>query len=316
MHVVLDRTEVSNELFRFSTTAQQWEQLDGLQVSGSPPSARHGHGMAAVGLDLYVFGGTAGSVQEGSNELFRFSTTANQWYQLDVHIEGQHGVTGSMLSEESSSPPCKRQYLGMAAVGIELYLFGGKMECDSYISDFMVYVTPRVFAWPASGFSLAWLSRVYDDDIIHITGDADWPSGLTVELCSLAILPCFLTITGDPSTSSTILRHTDGGIICAAASGCTGVTMRNVTVACTSEASGTGPLQISGAGALATIEGAIFSDCVSVADGGSVRAYNGATVKIFGTTFQRSSSQVPCPSRDCPTSVTFLLPSTWKTYVH
>ncbi len=69
--------------------------------------------------------------------------------------------------------------------------------------------------------------------------------------------------------------------------------MRHVAVACTGEASAAGPLEISGASAVATIEGATFSDCVSVGDGGSIRAYNGATVNISGTTFQRSSSQVP-----------------------
>jgi hypothetical protein len=44
-------------LFRFSTTNQLWEQLNAQQVSGSPPSARTFHGMVAVGIDLYVFGG-------------------------------------------------------------------------------------------------------------------------------------------------------------------------------------------------------------------------------------------------------------------
>ena len=47
----------SSELFRFSTTALQWEQLDAALVSGSPPSARDGHTMAAVGSDIVVFGG-------------------------------------------------------------------------------------------------------------------------------------------------------------------------------------------------------------------------------------------------------------------
>jgi hypothetical protein len=54
---MLDRAGNSNELFRFSTTMMQWEQLDAPQVSGSRPSARFGHGMVAVGSDLYVFGG-------------------------------------------------------------------------------------------------------------------------------------------------------------------------------------------------------------------------------------------------------------------
>jgi hypothetical protein len=55
---MLDRAgEFSNELFRFSTTTLQWEQLDVSRVSGSPPSGRYDHAMAAVGSDLYIFGG-------------------------------------------------------------------------------------------------------------------------------------------------------------------------------------------------------------------------------------------------------------------
>ena len=56
---MLDRAGAftTNELFRFSTTTMQWEQLDLPQGSGSPPSPRSGHGMVAVGSDLYVFGG-------------------------------------------------------------------------------------------------------------------------------------------------------------------------------------------------------------------------------------------------------------------
>ena len=54
---MVDRAGRSNELFRFSTTALQWEQLDAGLVSGSPPSARYEHSMAVVGSDLVVFGG-------------------------------------------------------------------------------------------------------------------------------------------------------------------------------------------------------------------------------------------------------------------
>ena len=61
---MLDRAEYSNELFRFSTTALQWEQLDAALVSGSPPSAREEHTMAAVGSDIFVFGGWTYSGEE------------------------------------------------------------------------------------------------------------------------------------------------------------------------------------------------------------------------------------------------------------
>ena len=50
----------SNELLRFNTTDLQWEKLEEALVSGSPPSARKNHAMAAVGSSLYVFGGYEG----------------------------------------------------------------------------------------------------------------------------------------------------------------------------------------------------------------------------------------------------------------
>jgi N-acetylneuraminic acid mutarotase len=268
---------ILNDLFRFSTKEQQWKEL---KVSDSPPRRRD-FGMATVGRDFYVFGGQtytdAGDTK--ANDLFRFSTTEQKWEKIQV----------------SGTPPSARSGHRMAAVGNNLYSFGGLFEASGSFSaaPFLVYTIQQVFAWPASGFSPMWFTRVYDGDIIQVTGDADWPSEITIELCSSANLPCSLTIAGSASAYSTIRRHSNSRIVCEAASGCTGVTMRHVTVACSGEASAAGPLQVSGAGAVATIEGATFSDCVSVEDGGSIRAYNGAMVKVSGTTFQRSSSQVP-----------------------
>ncbi len=62
---MMDRADYSNELFRFSTTEQKWEQLDAPRVSGSPPSGRYGHGMVSVGSDLYVFGGYSTTGEDG-----------------------------------------------------------------------------------------------------------------------------------------------------------------------------------------------------------------------------------------------------------
>jgi hypothetical protein len=224
-----------------------------------------------------VFGGE--TVNFGFlNEFFRFSTTALQWAQLDAQ-------------QVSRSPASARHSHGMAAVGSVLYVFGGR-TVSGKSADLLVHGPPQVIVWPASGFSLTWFTRVYDEDIIQVTGDVNW-SSLTVELDCLAVstLPCSLAIAGDPFAPGTIWRHDGSRIVCEAASGCTGVTVRHVAVACKGEAS-VGPLQISGAGAVVTIESSTFSDCVSLEDGGSIRAYNGATVKISGSTFQRSSSQV------------------------
>ena len=107
---MLDRAGLSNELYRFSTTALQWEQLDTALVSGSPPSGRTGHAMAAVGSDLFVFG--ANYYLFELTELFRFSTTARKWEQLDATLV-------------SAVPPSGRSDPAMAAVGSDLFVFGG-----------------------------------------------------------------------------------------------------------------------------------------------------------------------------------------------
>ena len=59
---------LSNELFRFSTTKHQWEQLDATRVSGSLPGARERFGMVSVGSDLYVFGGYVGGYADSAGE--------------------------------------------------------------------------------------------------------------------------------------------------------------------------------------------------------------------------------------------------------
>ena len=122
------KSGASNELFRFSTTTLQWEQLDAPQVSGSPPSARFGHSMVAVGSDLYVFGGASSS--EKFNCLFRFSTTARQWDQLDAE-------------KVSGSTPSARYLHGMVAVGPDLYVFGGMTDSGGSNGLFRFSTTAR-----------------------------------------------------------------------------------------------------------------------------------------------------------------------------
>ena len=49
-----------SELWKYSTATMMWTQLYlvvGAGGMGMAPSARSGHGMAAVGEDVYVFGG-------------------------------------------------------------------------------------------------------------------------------------------------------------------------------------------------------------------------------------------------------------------
>ncbi len=47
----------SSELWRFSTSTRGWERADSTAANGAGPSARFGHVMTSVGLDLWLHGG-------------------------------------------------------------------------------------------------------------------------------------------------------------------------------------------------------------------------------------------------------------------
>ena len=51
----------SAELWRFSTATLGWERVDSTAANGAGPSARSGHVMTSVGLDLWVHGGQTSS---------------------------------------------------------------------------------------------------------------------------------------------------------------------------------------------------------------------------------------------------------------
>jgi hypothetical protein len=51
----------SAELWRFSTSTHVWERANSTAANGALPSARSGHVMTSVGLDLWVHGGSTGS---------------------------------------------------------------------------------------------------------------------------------------------------------------------------------------------------------------------------------------------------------------
>jgi hypothetical protein len=57
----------SSELWRFSTSTRVWDRVD--TPATNRPSARGGHTMTSVGLNLWVFGGETRGVKGGSGEL-------------------------------------------------------------------------------------------------------------------------------------------------------------------------------------------------------------------------------------------------------
>ena len=80
--------DLSGELFRFSTISMEWTMLDaGAGVTGTSPSARYYHAMAAVGTDIYLFGGVTGSGKGCDWWMWRGQTEGR------AHA-GWHGVGG------------------------------------------------------------------------------------------------------------------------------------------------------------------------------------------------------------------------------
>ena len=155
-----------------------------------------------------------------------------------------------------------------------------------------MHTTAQTFDWPLPG-GLSSFTRIYDEDTIKGTTNSDMLSGIqadwgieVIHLCSQSFMPCFLNIMG------TIRRDTMK-IVCHADDGCTGITVWNATLRCNKNTrASTGPLQISGPGAVLRIVSSTFIDCASLDDGGTIRAWDGAYVTVSESIFQNSSSQV------------------------
>ena len=147
----------------------------------------------------------------------------------------------------------------------------------------------QIVEWaPVHGLSS--FTRIFDDDVAYGTPSTDSSNHLylnwEVYLGSQAYLPCTLTLTG------TIPRQHER-ILCRAEDGCTSITVRNATVQCQKDARAlSGPFEVGGSGVILWIVDSSLSDCGSIQDGGSILAYNGASVVINGSLIQRSSSQV------------------------
>ena len=112
----------ADALFQLDVDTGEWHLITPMETL--QPSARLNHAMAAVGTDIYLFGGkpqeygSATFIEESGpcQDLFRFSTISMEWKMMDAAA----GVTGT--------PPSARDSHAMAAVGTDIYLFGGFTE--------------------------------------------------------------------------------------------------------------------------------------------------------------------------------------------
>ena len=78
---------MSEELFRYSTESMTWTKLDtAAGVTGTGPSARAGHSMTSVGINIYLFGGHTISGER---------ITEVGWWREEVGVGGARCVAGA-----------------------------------------------------------------------------------------------------------------------------------------------------------------------------------------------------------------------------
>jgi len=93
-------------------------------------------------------------------------------------------------------------------------------------------------------------------------------------------------------TKTILARGVDGSISCHKSKGCVGLSIKGVSLVCDHRLPAqTGPVQVSGTGAVLGLSSVNFAGCSSIQDGSCVRAYDGASAIIFESTFTNSSSE-------------------------
>jgi hypothetical protein len=102
-----------SELWRFTTSTRGWERVNTTTANETLPSARSGHTMTSVGLDLWVHGGAteAGGLLP-ADDLWRFTTSTRGWRRVDSSVTNE-------------AHPSARTGHTMTSVGLDLWVHGG-----------------------------------------------------------------------------------------------------------------------------------------------------------------------------------------------
>ncbi|PRW58177.1 nitrile-specifier 5-like [Chlorella sorokiniana] len=109
------RVPIGSDVHAYNLQERVWRKL---QVHGTPPPLRNAHAAAAVGTELYIFGGRCGiEIGEAAlNDLYKLDTTTATW---------------SIVEPVGETRPPKRSYAAATSAGGKLYVFGGCGEGSS-----------------------------------------------------------------------------------------------------------------------------------------------------------------------------------------
>ncbi|XP_022656642.1 leucine-zipper-like transcriptional regulator 1 [Varroa jacobsoni] len=107
--------KITNSLYQFHFNERMWTRISTehiLRNAPPPPTRRYGHTMVAYDRHLYVFGGTADSIQ--SNDLHSFDLDEKMWSVVEP-------ATSSVV-------PSGRLFHSAAVIGDAMYIFGGTKD--------------------------------------------------------------------------------------------------------------------------------------------------------------------------------------------
>jgi N-acetylneuraminic acid mutarotase len=103
-----------NDLRSFDPVTLIWTDLSAAAAIGTPPSARHRHGLTSAEGKLYVYGGLESKYL---NDLHSFDPVVLVWTDLFAAFRG--------------TPPSARAVHGLTSAGGKLYVHGGCMRADT-----------------------------------------------------------------------------------------------------------------------------------------------------------------------------------------
>ncbi|OQR71723.1 leucine-zipper transcriptional regulator 1 [Tropilaelaps mercedesae] len=107
--------KITNSLYQFHFSERVWTRISTehiLRNAPPPPTRRYGHTMVAYDRHLYVFGGTADSIQ--SNDLHSFDLDEKMWSVVEP--------------APNSVVPSGRLFHSAAVIGDAMYIFGGTKD--------------------------------------------------------------------------------------------------------------------------------------------------------------------------------------------
>ncbi len=148
----------------------------------------------------------------------------------------------------------------------------------AYSNDLLSLEAPKDVIWPENG---AWghFVNIYDWDRLILNDRADNILSTRLDLCT-GPLPCSISLLG--SANAILQRVGNGSFACLGSLGCSAVNISRLRLVCSRNrdtySSRSAPFEIEGA--VLKLDDSFVLGCSSQADGGSVRAYGGATVLV------------------------------------